>query len=156
MNDKVKIPAALLLAEVASLLADGHEVTLPVKGRSMYPFVVGDRDSVVLRRAGNIRVGDVVLARLADGSFVLHRVCRMAGGEVTLRGDGNVAGVEVCSLQDICGRACAIVRRGRTVWCDSRSERFRVGAWRVLFPFRRVLLAVFRSWNKWMPRAERG
>ena len=62
--------------EVIALLREGKNVTIPVKGESMLPFIVGGVDSVVLEGvdggspAGSVlrtaNVGDVVLFR-ADG-----------------------------------------------------------------------------------------
>ena len=56
MNDKEIIEEAIRLAR------EGVSVTFPVKGQSMLPFIIGGKESVVLRRPEVIDVGDVVLA----------------------------------------------------------------------------------------------
>ena len=56
MNDNEIIEEAIRLAR------EGVRVTFPVKGQSMLPFIIGGKESVILRRPGVIDVGDVVLA----------------------------------------------------------------------------------------------
>ena len=52
-----------IIEEACRLVREGVNVTLPVKGLSMLPFIIGDKDSVILRGPGGvIDVGDVVLA----------------------------------------------------------------------------------------------
>lgn len=53
---------------------EGVRVTFPVKGQSMLPFIIGGKESVILRRPGVIGVGDVVLARVDGSRYVVHRI----------------------------------------------------------------------------------
>ena len=105
------LPNEILLEEVASLVAEGRDVELMTKGTSMLPFIVGDRDSVILRKgnADSPQPGEIVLARRSPGNYVLHRIISVNGGEVTLRGDGNVIGTETVNRKDILGKVVAIV-----------------------------------------------
>lgn len=138
------LPASELLGEVAALLARGSKVTLRVRGNSMFPFLRSGRDSVVLEPAARFRPGDIVLARLPDKGFVLHRVLRLTPEGLLLKGDGNVCAVEACRLGEVCGRVSHIVRKGRRIDCRSRGERMRVWLWQLLSPFHRVILGVCR------------
>ena len=63
----------------------------------MLPFIVGDRDSVRLRKEP-VAVGDAVLAEIAPGRYVLHRIISLVKDRVVLMGDGNLSGVETCGL----------------------------------------------------------
>lgn len=131
--------------EVLKLLGEGVSVTLPVGGCSMLPFIVGGRDSVILRKAGQIAVGDVVLAWVEGRRYVLHRVIRIDGPQVTLMGDGNIAGTELCSLGDIKALATHVVKGdGNAHSLHGRRSRFSAGIWRKLRPVRRYLLATYR------------
>ena len=136
------LPNEILLKEVGSLLAEGREVEMMTKGTSMLPFIVGDRDSVILKKEAcdSLRPGDIVLARRSPGNYVLHRIVAVAGDRVTLRGDGNVYGTETVGIEDILGKVTAVV---------SPSGRKRVPGnaylWRNLNPFvRRCFLALYR------------
>lgn len=106
----------VLFDEISALLADGKDVTVTVKGRSMMPFLVGGRDHVTLRRgAESIRRGSVVLARVSGGgSVVLHRVIRRSGDKLVLQGDGNRVQTETADVASVAGVAVSFVRKGKT------------------------------------------
>ena len=107
----------------------------------MLPFIIGGRDSLVLVAAGSLCVGDIVLARLPERGYVLHRVYRLSGDSLTLMGDGNLRAVERCRAGDVVGKAVAILRDGhRHVDCASSAERRKARLWRHLLPLRRYLL----------------
>lgn len=105
----VEIPNAILLKEVGGLLQDGKQVTLSTKGYSMLPFIRGGRDSVRLARCGRYAAGDAVLAEVAPGCYVLHRIAAIDGKNVTLAGDGNLGRTEHCLTSHIAGKVEAIV-----------------------------------------------
>lgn len=139
---QITLPNEILLEEVASLLAEGRDVEMMTKGTSMLPFIVGDRDSVILRKYadGCPNPGDIVLARRTPGNYVLHRIISVDGDRVTLRGDGNVFGTETVDRKDILGKVTAVV---------SPAGRRRVPGnaylWRNSAPFaRRCFLALYR------------
>ncbi len=132
-------------SEVTRLLAEGHSVTIPTKGSSMLPFIVGGRDRVVLCPAVALQTGDIVLAHLPEYGYVLHRIYRLSGNEVTLMGDGNIKAVERCRVEDVVGRVAGILRNGRCVDCLSPVARRRARLWRQLLPLRRCLLFVYKK-----------
>lgn len=139
------VPNDVLLGEISALLEEGKEVELRCKGNSMLPFIVGERDSVRLVKSG-FSVGDAVLAELAPGHYVLHRIVAIEGDCVTLKGDGNLAGVEHCRLEDVRGKAVAVVTPDGKLHdfaCEKSVQRAR--RWNSLPYFvRRVYLAVYR------------
>ena len=140
------IPNAIMLGEVSRMLDEGHSVIISTKGGSMSPFIRGERDSVELLREPKVEVGDIVLAQIAPGHYVLHRVHALDGEHVTLKGDGNLDATESCTLADICGTAVAILRRGSrrldcTAPCWQRRFRRWVNAPRTV---RRIVLGFYR------------
>lgn len=134
-----ELPNDILLPEVAALLAAGSDVTLLTKGNSMLPFIRGGRDSVRLRKFPSAAPGDIVLARLAGGNYVLHRVIRAEEEKLTLMGDGNVRGTESCRAEDVAGTVVAVVRPDGSERAPGRGK-----AWKALRPVRRYLLGVYR------------
>lgn len=134
----------LFFTEILRLLDDGTTVTLRARGRSMFPFIVEGRDCVVLSRCRRVAIGDIVLARLPEQGFVLHRVYGLEGDRLLLMGDGNLRATEQCRRDEVLATAVRILRNGRSISCDSRSERWRAALWRRLLPLRRVLLALCR------------
>lgn len=137
---QVALPNDILIGEVGRLLDGGKDVVLMTKGNSMLPFIIGERDSVLLRREQELREGDIVLAEVGKSRFVLHRIVKIEGENVTLRGDGNIRGREKCLRKDILGTVIEIQApsgKGR------KPGRARV--WRRLGAFpRRCILAVYR------------
>jgi len=137
--NKLCVENGILLGEVSRLIADGHEVTIMTKGNSMEPFIRGEMDSVLLRRPEEIKVGDIVLARLSGERYVLHRVFALDGDSVTMMGDGNIYGRENCKISDLAGKVKVIITpSGREVKPSDGS------IWRRLMPVRRILLGLYR------------
>lgn len=142
---RIIVPNHILLGEVMSMLSEGKDVTILTKGQSMLPFIIGDRDRVRLRRLERVDVGDIVLAVLPGGQYVLHRVLEKDGDRLTLMGDGNLRGVEHCSLPDVCGTALTrITPDGKELSLRSASSLRRSRVWLRLKPCRRVILALYK------------
>lgn len=144
--NKVVVPNAILLGEVKSLLAEGKDVVIPTKGNSMLPFIRGDKDSVRLELRQDVNPGDIVLAMLRPGHYVLHRVAARDGDRLTLHGDGNLRGNEVCTAGDVVGTATSIIRpSGKERDCTTRSSKRAAALWNGLpVLVRRVYLAINR------------
>ncbi len=136
--DKRIVSNELLLEEAAGLMNEGREVNFTPLGSSMLPFIKGGKDSVRLRKMPSVAVGDIVLVRLPGPRYVLHRIIRIEGDMLTLMGDGNIAGTETCSKEDVMGTVVAIVKGSRTVIPG------KAGLWRMLKPFRRYILGIYR------------
>ena len=134
-----------IIEEAIRLVDEGVSVTLPVNGNSMLPFIIGGKESVILQKPELPKVGDVVLA-WADGyRYVVHRITRINGDRVTLMGDGNLAGTEHCTLNDINAIATHVVdAKERTHYLYNRWRKSAAKIWFRLRPMRRYLLAIYR------------
>ncbi len=163
----VQLNNAEFLPYVCTLVQEGHQVAIRAKGNSMRPFLESNRDTAVLSRATAYRQGDVVLAEIEPGHYVLHRIdqirdahgqrikaaCNDPEAQVTLRGDGNPRGTESCRLQDLRATCSQFVRKGKT-W-NTRSHLWKVYSylWPLLLPVRRYLLALYRLlWLHQLPQ----
>lgn len=142
----------ILIPEIERLLKEGREVRFTPSGVSMRPFIEGGRDTVLLRKLPTVRVGDACLVRTSEGRYVLHRVIEASpqpspkGRErITLMGDGNLRGVETCTLDDVIGTVIRVESpSGR------RKYLGRGRLWYHLLPLRWLLLKVYRhSILKW-------
>ncbi len=132
---------AELLPHVIALLEEGHTVTLPLRGNSMRPFLHDGRDKAILTACHEAKVGEVVLAEITPGHYVLHRVKRVEGSNVTLLGDGNL-NPEHCQQADIRAKAVAFYRKKRTKPDSTSGKKWRYYSWwwTRLTPIRRYLL----------------
>ena len=133
-----------IIEEAIRLVREGVNVTLPVKGRSMLPFIIGGKESVILHRPGLVDVGDVVLAWVDGNRYVVHRIIKLDYDRVTLMGDGNLT-TEHCTLNDIKARVTHVVDdKERTHDLYNRWRMFGAKVWYWLRPIRRYLLAIYR------------
>lgn len=143
-DNTVELPNEAFLKEVRALIAEGHHVTLRVRGVSMRPFLEDRRDKIVLTRPHAPKVGEAVLAEIAPGKYVYHRIVAIKGDKVTLRGDGNVQGTEECRLGNVAASTLAFMRRGKRYSPQGYAWRCYSALW-PRWPFaRRVLLKLYR------------
>ena len=134
-----------IISDAVRLVSEGLAVTLLVKGRSMLPFILGGQDSAVLTRPGELRPGDVVLARIDGRRYVLHRIIEVTDDRIVLMGDGNIRGQEICRPEDVLARADEIVAAdGTHRRLDTPKALRRARLWRRLLPVRRWLLAIYK------------
>jgi len=69
-----RIKDNILIQEAIKLVEDGICVTFPVDGRSMLPFIIGGKDSVILEKPSKPEMGDIVLAWVDNCRYVVHRI----------------------------------------------------------------------------------
>jgi hypothetical protein len=139
-----------IIQNAIKLVNEGMRVTFPVKGYSMLPFIIGGKESVDLVKPEHPQVGDVVLAWVEGCRYVVHRIIRIEGDQVTLMGDGNIAGVEHCRVDEVAALAINVVTpkgKHNPLYCSWRIKASRL--WWRLLPVRRWILAVYRrTWLK--------
>lgn len=142
---EVQFQNAVILPEIVRMMEEGHTVTLRLRGFSMRPFLEDNRDKALMTKAIAPKVGDAVLAEVRPKFFVLHRIIKIDGDNVTLRGDGNL-GVEKCKLKDVKGFVIGFYRKGRKKMDKTNGWKWRTYSyiWTRLFPIRRYLLAFYR------------
>nr|MBQ5811050.1 S24/S26 family peptidase [Clostridia bacterium] len=92
MRNEVEIDELLPLIE--EVVSSGGTFRFYPRGISMQPMLYQGRDSVVLGKADDISLGDVVFYQRDDGSFVLHRIVGRHGGAYVMCGDHQGNGVE--------------------------------------------------------------
>ncbi len=147
----IEIANEILIPKVKELLDRGATATLRVKGYSMRIFLDNGRDLVTLKSPDRqlLSVGDVVLAEVAPRIYVLHRIIKRNGQQLTLMGDGNVRGTESCTINDVIGIATHFHRKGRTTPDATNGWKWRIYSriWLALTPIRRYLLAIYRLIN---------
>lgn len=129
---------------IRPLLVCGHTVRFRVKGISMRPVLEDGRDEVVLAFAEKVVAGDLVLAQVFPGRYVLHRVLRKEMERLTLMGDGNLKITEECLSADVVGKVVLLVRKGRCIRTYGLPFRIYSAIWTRLNPLRRYLLAFYK------------
>ena len=140
--ETLQVANELFMPQVRRLIADGHTVHMPVRGRSMRPFIDEKRDTVILKAIDKPRMYDAVLAENTPDHYVLHRIIAIEGDNITLQGDGNICGVEHCTPADILGVVEYYVYPHGKV--HASRLRFLTICWRYLRPIRRYILFLFK------------
>lgn len=144
-NNKLKdMNNNIIINEALKLLDEGFSVTLPVAGHSMLPFIIGDKESVILAKPQTLSPGIIALAWVEQRRFVLHRIEKIECDNVTLMGDGNLAGREHCRIADVKAIATHVVDRHKHNH-DLYTPQRRMAAkiWYKMLPIRRYLLAIY-------------
>lgn len=79
-----------LFADVKNIIGEGGRVHIRVKGESMRPFLRGGRDTVCLAPiSGRTPERGMVVLFEHGGRHVLHRIRKVRGSDLIIRGDGN-------------------------------------------------------------------
>ena len=103
--------------DIIKLLEQGEIVQIRPKGYSMYPMLIPDRDSVILKRAesGTLKRGDVVLYRRDRGVLVLHRIWKITTRGIFLVGDNQGLLEGPLREEQITGILIAFIRKGKRI-----------------------------------------
>lgn len=137
---EITLPEEIMMESVTTMLSEGREVSFIPKGVSMRPFIEGGRDKVIMKKTDCVNVGDIVLARLENGRYILHRVISKSEDFVTLMGDGNLCGTETALTCNVLATVIGIVKpNGRHV----KPKKGRL--WFRLLPLRRYLLWIYEK-----------
>ncbi|MCR5003207.1 MAG: hypothetical protein K5984_02465, partial [Bacteroidales bacterium] len=137
---KLVIPNDILFAKVQDALDNGSKVVIPIKGYSMRPFLVGNKDLVELEKTDKAEVDDMVLFRY-QGRYVLHRCIAIEDGKTIIQGDGVCGNKEFCPPGEIIAKVTKVLKKGNRE-TDPYSEKMlrKVHIWRKLAPIRPWLL----------------
>ncbi len=134
-----------IIEEAIRLVDEGVSVTFPVNGRSMLPFIIGGKESIIMQKPAELKIGDVILAWVNGTHYVVHRIIRIDGDHITLMGDGNIAGTEHCLRSDVKAIATHVVdAKGEIHDLYNRWRQWGARLWFLLRPLRRYILAIYR------------
>ncbi len=135
---KEAVSLAELYPTMQSVIASGGEFLFYPNGKSMLPTIRPRRDGVLLARAENLHLGDLLLFVRRDGSFVLHRLVKIGkDGSLVMRGDAQYIDEGGISPEAVVGRVSAIVRGKKEIRTSSLTFRGKGWARRVSYPVRR-------------------
>ncbi len=124
----------------------GHHVVIPSKGNSMLPFIRPETDEIELSSIDNksIQKRNIVLAKTDEGNYVIHRIEKIDGDAITLRGDGNLTTREYCKRNNISAEVTAILRKNRKIKKDNFLWILHQNLWFSNPLLRRIYLGVYR------------
>ena len=145
------------LTTICRILEDGKTAVIPVSGGSMMPFLVSERDCVMLSRIeGKIKRGDIVLYQRENGQFVLHRVCKIKNKMLYyMVGDAQNVIEGPIMQEQIRAKVVKIMRNG--IWISKTCFWwwFFEVIWIRLIPVRKYIWRGYQLWKTIWRRLER-
>ena len=133
-----------------SIIDSGETFILSVTGRSMLPLLGRGDSKIILRRVSKDEdiYGRIAMFRATNGHIVIHRVIRIEGDDVILKGDGNIVQEERCSRSEIIAVVEQVLySNGDIVECRSWQWRVKEQIWLSTPLFiRRYVLVLMHRW----------
>ena len=124
------VEEALKSQETASFLTSGV---------SMRPLFRTNRDMVILKQPErDLRKYDVVLYRVKSGKYVLHRIIRIDGNTLVIRGD-NTYSLEYVDKSEVLAVLTEFNRKGKRISVENKGYLFYAKVWNFIYPARFVL-----------------
>jgi len=141
-----KIPVSIWWELILPLMQEGYQLKICPAGGSMIPFLVGGRDEAVLSLPDEnfrFRVGDIILYRIEDGIYVLHRITRIHGPDIYTLGDAQTKIYGPIKREDIIAYADYIIRKGKKIPRSNPRYRILATIWRWIRPYRRKVMDAY-------------
>ena len=137
------------LPQLIALTEQGQQVTLPVSGGSMAPFLIPGRDWICFQKPdGRLKRGDIAFFQRKSGEYILHRVCRAAEQSYDLVGDGQREVEGPILPEQIFGVVTRVRWKGRWIGPEDFWWRFFSGPWLTLLPLRPLLRRGYAVWRR--------
>ena len=132
-------------AEIESLLQNGENVKIPIRGKSMLPFLK-ETDKIVLfsAYAERFSLGDILLAREESGRVILHRLVKINKETLILAGDGNLVQHEIINSNRVIGVARWAIRGDKKIDLQSFKNQVLGISWYKIRFIRRIYHKLFK------------
>lgn len=131
------------VSHLRTIVESGQEVSLRVSGGSMSPFLVHGRDTILFGPVeGELKKGDMVFYQRKDGTFIMHRICKVKPDGYMIVGDAQIV-KEFVTRDQIFARVSKVCRKGKWIekgdfWWD-----FFEKVWINLVPVRRKIIGMY-------------
>ena len=115
-------------------------------GFSMYPLLVGGRDSLILNKIDRkLKRGDICLYRRDTGIYVTHSVHHVDKAGIYLLGESQTGIEGPLSMDHMLAYAEGFVRKGKLYSCSNLLYRFFHEIWIILRPARPMFIKAYRK-----------
>jgi signal peptidase I len=137
-----------LLPFVEEIIQSGRKARITVTGNSMRPFIVSNRDEVLITGFKALKKGDIILFKNKNGEYILHRIYTIKDmkyrtiGDYCLNDDGQVEQTNIIGVVE------KIMRKDRIIACDSFLWQIFTRVWLALLPVRKYLIMAHKIFIK--------
>lgn len=144
-NSKKTVSTHELFPFISESLNRGQKVRFTVSGTSMLPWIVHNRDQVLLTSTLGLqlKMGDIILFKDNREKYILHRIYKKERqgfrtiGDACLYEDGLVLPTKIIGVVE------KIYRKGKELDCNSLLWWSVFTIWRKLLPIREPLLRLY-------------
>ena len=140
-----KIANDVYIPVLKELVEEGKEVSMMISGSSMNPFLIHQRDYILMRKPEReLKVGDMVFFQRNDGAYVMHRIHHINKKEkLFIIGDAQTEMEGPIDKEQVFAIIIKVKRKGKWIspgdfWCE-----FFEHIWLHLIPFRRILMKLY-------------
>lgn len=149
------VDTQIYLGQIQQMLEEGYEVSIPVSGTSMWPWLQPNRDYVRLCPVSGTELipGMVVLFCRKNGAYVLHRIIRRKGTKLYLSGDAQSILEGPIEVSCVLGWVSHVARAGEWHRLWRKTGVVYGMLWRKAFPLRRWWFFLIR-WCGWLNRTD--
>lgn len=150
---RMSLDTAQLLDQYRELLLEVDALPLRVSGNSMAPFLVHNRDTVYLSKIVRpLKVGDIVLYQRRNGTYILHRICKINGDYYYMVGDAQAALEYDIKREQIFGIVCKVERKGKDQKPGCFWWEFFEKIWVRMIPYRPTVTRIYSTLRKYFER----
>ena len=136
------------LTMVEELLKQDKQVSLPIKGNSMAPFLINNRDCIYLERPKRVlKKGDFVLYQRINGQYVTHRIIKIKGNEYYLAGDNQIVIEGPIYQKQILGIVTKVKRKEKWLKAGDFYWEFFEHICRYVLPWRKSILNIYKKYS---------
>ena len=140
------VDARAFISTLCELVNEGREVVLNITGSSMSPFLIHQRDAVMLgKMMTQPQRGDIVLFQREDGSYVVHRVRKVSDEGYYMIGDGQTETEGPVPRERLRAIVTKVRRKAQWFGRNDLKWRFFASVWLEIIPLRKFLV---KAW--WM------
>lgn len=133
------------------VLEQGKEVPLLITGNSMSPFLVHQRDEILISPPdGSWKKGDMAFFQRKNGHYVMHRILRVnSEGDCFFIGDGQMLVEGPIAPGQIFGKITAVKRKGKWIRPGKFWWEFFEHVWLNVIPLRPLLRKLYSLVTFW-------
>lgn len=126
------------------LVEGGHEVSIPVKGSSMSPFLRDGLDTVYFKAPDRaLKIGDIVFFQRRNGQYILHRICKIEGDCFYVIGDAQNEPEGPIAREQIFGVVTKVARNGKFITAGNLRWELFAKLWPRIVPLRPKIRRIY-------------
>ena len=156
MEEKIsvrKIDTNIYLKAVREMLQEGNEVTLTITGNSMSPFMIHERDKILISSVNRpLKKGDMAFYQRLTGQYVMHRIRYIRQGErgetYYFIGDAQTVTEGPIYREQIFGLITAVCRKGKWIKPGNFWWEFFEKVWIRIVPLRKFTEEIYGTFKR--------